>query len=155
MVPLLQRIEYQHISARRRLLKSLSRVFGLLILVAIGIPVLSFLMPPHHSMNQPNLLRIATVGELGEDTAKPGRIGDKPIVLVRRHGDDYYALSASCTLTSNCRLDWIPDEHVLACPCHHGTFDLRGNVVTGPAPSPLASFEVDILGDAIYIRREY
>ena len=40
---------------------------------------------------------------------------------------------------------------MVVCPCHDGFFDLRGNVLGGPPPRPLKSFDVKVIGDRVYI----
>src|SRR4051794_2261323 len=71
-----------------------------------------------------------------------GAISDYPIdgatdqfaksdgVIVVRAGDRIYATSALCTHQA-CPLKLVGQQ--LRCPCHGSRFDLRGNVIKGPA----------------------
>ncbi len=56
--------------------------------------------------------------------------------VVRRR-DGFSALSAVCTHLG-CITRYRPDERIIACPCHGSRFSLEGEVLSGPAPRPLA-----------------
>ena len=42
------------------------------------------------------------------------------------------------------RVPWIPDEERFACPCHASAFDIRGDVLSAPAPRALDLFPVRV-----------
>jgi Rieske Fe-S protein len=65
-------------------------------------------------------------------------------VFVGRDSGGIYAMTSTCT-HQGC--DMASDGTVtttIVCPCHGSAFDLNGEVVKGPAPSPLTHFAVDI-----------
>ena len=64
-----------------------------------------------------------------------------PIILVRKEGQTYLALSAVCTHL-HCFVR--PSKQFLLCPCHGSTFDLDGHAVRGPAEEPLARYAVSM-----------
>lgn len=53
------------------------------------------------------------------------------VVFIDRVGDDYQALSATCTHLG-CRVAWDAAGDHYKCPCHGGTFSRSGDVVSGP-----------------------
>ncbi len=53
------------------------------------------------------------------------------------------ALSTTCTHLG-CKTYWEPENDRFYCPCHEAVFDTEGNVVSGPPPRPLDSYEVDV-----------
>ncbi len=98
-------------------------------------------------------------------------LGNKPmmVVLAERHQDGWYetrrqtvvfidkdesgngyrALSATCTHLG-CGVSWDDAKSRFVCPCHAGTFDRGGNVVSGPPPRPMDRLEArlnDATGD--------
>lgn len=50
------------------------------------------------------------------------------------------ALSSACTHLG-CRVAFDAEAGRFACPCHGGFYDVRGEVVAGPPPAPLATIE--------------
>jgi cytochrome b6-f complex iron-sulfur subunit len=75
---------------------------------------------------------------------------NKPVIVARLSQDKIYALSAVCTHLG-CVVKFNKNTKQIECPCHSAIFDLRGNVVGGPAPSPLTVYDVKISGDKIII----
>ncbi len=63
-------------------------------------------------------------------------------VWIIHHGDPItdkkgiYALIAVCTHLG-CTPRWVQEEKVFQCGCHGSVFDVEGNSIAGPAPSPL------------------
>ena len=70
----------------------------------------------------------------------------KPIILVQPEAGTVVALSAICT-HQGCTV--APKDDELHCPCHGSVFDLTGANVSGPAPSPLAQFDVHVSNGAV------
>lgn len=63
--------------------------------------------------------------------------------LVRLEDGGFLALHRRCTHLG-CTVPWIADDHRFACPCHASVFDIRGNVLSPPAPRALDLFPVRI-----------
>ena len=61
----------------------------------------------------------------------------------------FVALSAVCTHLG-CIVEYDP-KRLIWCPCHAATFDLRGNVMGGPAPRPLPSYRVAVVGGNVIV----
>lgn len=73
---------------------------------------------------------------------------DHPFVaIVRGRGDDVTALSGYCT-HQGCAVAVAGDE--LDCPCHGSRFDAStGEVIVGPATTPLPPVQIEVDGDVI------
>jgi cytochrome b6-f complex iron-sulfur subunit len=72
-----------------------------------------------------------------------------PYIVVRLP-DRIHALNAICTHLG-CIVYYDKEINQPACPCHAGFFDLNGNVISGPPPSPLPKAEVQVKGSNIVI----
>ena len=70
----------------------------------------------------------------------------QPIILVQPEKGTVVALTAVCT-HQQCTV--APDGAELKCPCHGSVYDLTGANVSGPAPSPLAQFDVHVSNGAV------
>ena len=57
-------------------------------------------------------------------------------VLVVRRGEELLGLEATCTHLG-CTVAWNSDSEQVECPCHGARYDIRGNVLRGPAREPL------------------
>jgi len=73
----------------------------------------------------------------------------KPTIIIHTQ-EGVFALSAICPHLG-CLVNWHSGENQIVCPCHAAKFDLRGNVLGGPAPGPLESYRVEIINDQIKI----
>jgi cytochrome b6-f complex iron-sulfur subunit len=73
----------------------------------------------------------------------------KPHIVVRLP-DGIHALNAICTHLG-CIVYYDKGINQLACPCHAAFFDLNGNVISGPPPSPLPKAVVQVKGANIVI----
>jgi len=65
------------------------------------------------------------------------------VVFIDKVGDDYHALSATCTHLG-CRVGWNAAEGHYVCPCHGGVFSRTGEVVSGPPPRGLDRIPVRV-----------
>ena len=63
--------------------------------------------------------------------------------LARLQDGGFLALSRECTHLG-CTVPWIADEHRFVCPCHASVFDIRGEVMSPPAPRALDLYAVRI-----------
>ncbi len=76
-----------------------------------------------------------------------------PVVVIRNPKDKtaLIALNALCP-HEDCLVDWKADKTLFVCPCHDSEFDLDGNVLEGPAKTPLPRYEAKIAGDQILVK---
>jgi cytochrome b6-f complex iron-sulfur subunit len=63
--------------------------------------------------------------------------------LVCLQDGGFLALHRQCTHLG-CTVPWLADEQRFACPCHASVFDIRGDVLSAPAPRALDLFAVRI-----------
>jgi Rieske Fe-S protein len=75
----------------------------------------------------------------------------EPAYLVR-NGDAIRLVSATCT-HANCRVAWQASEQHFRCPCHGGTYDLQGMVLSGPPPRALEELPVAVADGKVYLER--
>jgi Rieske Fe-S protein len=72
-----------------------------------------------------------------------GVIIDKPQVVLTRSGSTVHAFSSVCT-HQGCTVNHVGGG-TIDCPCHGSKFDVTtGQVVAGPAPSPLPAVRVTV-----------
>jgi len=116
-------------------------------------PVIRYLIPPRQAEAAAKKLAAARVGEIAPNSAKLFRFGSSPAILINTAEGELRAFSAVCTHLT-CTVNYEADTGTLFCPCHNGRFDLAGNVVSGPPPRPLESFEVEVSGSDIYVSRK-
>jgi cytochrome b6-f complex iron-sulfur subunit len=90
------------------------------------------------------------LSDLPVGSAKMFRYKGEPSVAIRVTEKDIRALSAVCTHLG-CIVKWDAAKQQLVCPCHVAAFDVNGNVIGGPAPSPLQSMSARIAQDEIII----
>jgi cytochrome b6-f complex iron-sulfur subunit len=74
----------------------------------------------------------------------------KDLVLVRTGDHEVKAMSTVCTHLG-CTVHWEEDRQEFYCPCHAGRFDKDGNVIAGPPPAPLPTYQTEIQDDNIFI----
>lgn len=75
-------------------------------------------------------------------------LSDEGVVLVRGEGDEVHAFSTTCT-HQGCPVSEVTGGQII-CPCHGSAFDAgTGEVVAGPAPSPLEQIDVVVEGEDV------
>jgi menaquinol-cytochrome c reductase iron-sulfur subunit len=65
------------------------------------------------------------------------------VFVVRKDSGEITVFSNVCTHLS-CHVAWKDELKEYVCPCHDGHFDAQGNVVSGPPPAPLATYETKV-----------
>ncbi len=79
-----------------------------------------------------------------------GLVLDEQHVVLVREGDQVHGLSATCT-HQGCTVGPVADGRI-TCPCHGSVFDAAtGDVITGPASSPLPAVPVEVRDGAVYL----
>lgn len=129
-------------------------------LIALGGAVLGFVVARASGLG--DTASSGAANSYGADPAGGGRLAaladipegggvvlaEQRVVLVRGEGDDVRAFSATCT-HQGCQVSEVTDGQII-CPCHGSVFDAEtGEVLDGPAPSPLEPVEVEVEGDDV------
>ena len=137
--------------SRRRFLGWLSR--GFLSLWAVGLAwlVAGFFKPPRsrESLGQ-GVIKVGSEDSLLPGQAQLVRHGREPIFVVRTAAGGLVGVAAVCSHL-HCVLDYDQAQGRLACPCHEGSFDLSGNVLSGPPPRSLRTYRVETRLGQIYL----
>ena len=134
---------------RRRLLQLLAGGSSVAVAGLVGLPVGSYLLPKEYEAGE-NFAVFAD-DAVGLWEAKQVIVAGWPVLVVNT-GEGYLAFSAVCTHLG-CVVKWKKGRRQFFCPCHGARFDLEGEVMGGPAPSPLAKFEVDEVPGSIVVRK--
>ena len=133
---------------RREFLQKSFAFLGLTTLAFFLYPFFKFFSPPAGEAVAKRL--VLSKKEIPIGDAKDIVINNTPGVVINRPDKGYVALSRVCSHLG-CLVDYQKDKKRLLCPCHAGTYDLSGNVTSGPPPKPLQQFPLRIEGDSIII----
>lgn len=166
----------QELSRRGFVVRALS-VIGGAIAAAIAIPVVGFGSAPGWRARTPvrflstsvvPTLRSSawtSVGKLADfEVGVPRYVKvDRPVVdgwveanapvgvhVVRKSDADVTVFDPHCTHLG-CPLAWSAGSESFVCPCHGGSFNLAGEVISGPPPRPMIRYETRIQGGEILI----
>jgi len=97
---------------------------------------------------------VGTVAELDE----AGSLSDKnfqgtQVVVVRDPANESAVIAVNSLCThQGCSVDWDSDATAFACPCHGSAFAPDGSVTSGPASTPLETYEAKIEADQVLVK---
>lgn len=120
--------------------------------VSIVYPIARYITPPEVPEAETSRAVAAREGELKPNEGKIFRFGGTLGILVHTADNRYRAFSGTCTHL-NCTVQYRDDVKQIWCACHNGFYDLSGNVVSGPPPSPLEEYEVNVANGEIIVTR--
>ncbi len=121
-------------------------------IVAVVYPVWRYLIPPASGEPQTQSVVAAQASQLKPNSGLVFKFGSKPGLVLRNPDGELQAFSAVCTHL-DCTVQYKSDTSQIWCACHNGTYDLHGNVVSGPPPRPLERLAVNQRGDDIVVSR--
>ena len=75
-----------------------------------------------------------------------------PIIINRGQDDDFYVLNGKCKHAACVVRAYETFESGMRCICHGSLYSLHGNVIEGPAESPLDTYEFTRDGDLLTIQ---
>ncbi len=133
---------------RRSFLKILTSLLGLAALGTLIYPLFRFLLPVEAASRVKKVEIPKSQVPLGG--FKDIMIGATPAIIINSKDKGFLVLSRVCTHLG-CLVKYYPERQVFICPCHAGTFDLEGNVISGPPPKPLPKFSVRVEGNNVVI----
>ena len=70
--------------------------------------------------------------------------------LCRMEDGGFLAVSRKCTHLG-CTVPWVDEKKKFACPCHGSSFDIRGQIITPPAPRALDIFHLFIENQTVKV----
>lgn len=85
---------------------------------------------------------IASVHEIAQGEGAIIRQGTHKLAVYRDEHGELHALSAQCTHLG-CIVHWNSAERSWDCPCHGSRFDVNGEILHGPAATPLEVQELN------------
>ena len=144
---------HEHGLSRRSFVTGVVSFLGGIIAAVIGIPAIGYLISPglkiessdewvplglfeELPIGEPRLFSFTRTKRVGWETTA----STYGIYVIRYEDDSLDLLSNVCTHLS-CRVAWDGDNQQFACPCHEAFFGIDGEVLDGPPPRPLDSFE--------------
>lgn len=143
-------MERQGIS-RRTFLNRIWAIVGALAIAELIVLVVAFFRPRKAKMT---LLERGTMVTAGAaDHFEPGSVTafvQGKFYLARLEDGGFLALSRTCTHLS-CTVPWVSGDERFICPCHASEFDIRGNVISPPAPRALDLYEVTIENNIVRV----
>jgi Rieske Fe-S protein len=107
-------------------------------------------------------LRAASVDSLSDREPRPvtlrvtrqdgfTQVIDRTVVYLVKHGNQVRAMHSTCTHLG-CRTSYDPDTRQIVCPCHGGVYNVDGQVIAGPPPSPLPTLPTRVEGGHVLVR---
>ena len=116
-------------------------------------PIVSYLWPPRQVAGASGgRVAVATEAELPPGKGAVFSVGNRPVIVIHTP-EGYSAVSATCTHLG-CIVFWNEQKQVIACPCHEAYFTTNGDVISGPPPSPLSAYRVQVEGGKIWVEGE-
>src|SRR5438270_3466856 len=80
-----------------------------------------------------------------------GHVGEDAVLLARR-GNEFFAVSATCTHYGGPLAEGLLVRDTVRCPWHHACFSLRtGEAVHAPALSPIACWAIELRDDKLFV----
>jgi cytochrome b6-f complex iron-sulfur subunit len=129
---------------RRNFLSRITRVLGGVAVLQAGWVAMSALLPDKRKAPLSDRTGVQVAGPV--DQFAPGSVtafsGGK-FFLTRLEDGGFLAVYRKCTHLG-CSVPWNAEEQRFTCPCHASAFDIRGDVISAPAPRPLDLFPVII-----------
>ena len=139
------------VEPRRSFLRRIWQLLGFVILAETVWLAVSFLKPRREQAGGKEEARELVAGRV--DDFAPRSVTAFPrgrFYLARLADGGFLALSRTCTHLG-CTVPWVEEERKFVCPCHASSFDIRGEVVSPPAPRALDTYAVRIEGDVVKV----
>lgn len=76
-------------------------------------------------------------------------------VFIRKEAEGKLLLMSLVCTHKKCTVKYHTSEKSFICPCHDGTYDENGKVVSGPPPHNLHRFKYELRGEEVWILNEW
>jgi Rieske Fe-S protein len=138
-------------SSRRSFLNKLWIVFGGLAFVEVVALVIAFFQPRKTGSKEGDSAGITEAGAVDKFALNSVTAFVRgKFYLARLEDGGFVALSRKCTHLG-CTVPWSAKEMKFVCPCHASVYDIRGEVVSAPAPRPLDLHRVFIENNIVRV----
>lgn len=150
---------------RRAFLEWAIGLLGGAIGVALGIPIVGYLLAPLRTRRRRQLIPLMAEADLPLEGEVAEVLYTVPIqdgwrrrrevriAYVVNRGEQLLVLSNLCTHTG-CGVRWESERQRFVCPCHGGEFDMEGRVMKEPPPRPLRRIAHQLRDGALWIEVE-
>ena len=123
---------------------------GLLVTLAgMVLPALNYIWPVTRRGPAGGLQEVGKLDDIPVWGARKVTLAGSALIVLRTP-NEVKAFSAICTHLG-CVVDWDDQKREIMCPCHAGTFDVNGRVVSGPPPKPLPEHAVKVIDGKIFV----
>ena len=156
-------VSESHHLERREFVKVVLTFLGTFMGALIGLPAIGYLISPaakteeseawvplgpmeNYQIGKPTLFNFTRSQVNGWEKT----VNSYGVYVLRHSADQATVFSNMCTHLS-CRVTYHEDLQEHVCPCHDGRFDSQGNVVSGPPPRPLDTFETKVEEGSLFI----
>lgn len=75
-------------------------------------------------------------------------------ILIRFKEGKWEVFNLTCR-HKKCTVEYKTDEHIFLCPCHDGTYNDKGDVVSGPPKQPLLRYKTESRKGQLWVLNEY
>jgi nitrite reductase/ring-hydroxylating ferredoxin subunit len=100
-----------------------------------------------------DFVKVADTKDIQPSQMKAVEVADENICIVNVNGN-YYAIGNICTHEGGPLADGMLEGYEVECPWHGSKFDVRtGEVTNPPADMPEPSYEVNIDGNNILVKK--
>jgi nitrite reductase/ring-hydroxylating ferredoxin subunit len=135
---------------RREFLRITNRFLTVTGLAVIFGPIIAYFYPAKLEEVPSDPVLAGPEDELPPGASKTIRFGRYPALVINT-SEGLRAYSAVCTHFA-CLVKYDLEQDTILCPCHDGFFDpLNGEVISGPPPTPLEPFKVEVVDGQIYV----
>ena len=144
-----------HIS-RRDFITLTTAAVGTFIGAVIGLPAIAYLIDPALKAGSTDAwiplgkLESFEIGKPSLSTFTRSKVNgwektvnSYGVFVLRKSQSEVVAFSNKCTHLS-CRVNWNSDQQQYICPCHDAHFGINGDILAGPPPRPLDTYETKV-----------
>ncbi len=137
--------------SRRSFLSKLWILLGTLTFAELIVMVVAFFRPRKPGTSAMDHDAIVVAGAV--ENFEPGTVSAfvrGKFYLSRLEDGGFLAMSRTCTHLS-CTVPWVSGENKFICPCHSSAFDIRGEVISPPAPRALDLYPIVIENNVLKV----
>jgi Rieske Fe-S protein len=151
-----------HLS-RNDFVKGVVGVLGTVMGVVIGLPAVAYVLSPalktsssdawiplgpleNYPIGTPTMFNFTRTKVNGWEKTT----NSYGVYVYRKNESETVIFSNVCTHLS-CRVNWDEAAQIYACPCHDAHFDINGQVVSGPPPRPMDTYESKVEEGNLYL----